>query len=299
MRDRMMYLRDRLPRFRARVGEGGSLGATIAKWTEALLLLLLVVQGARLLWALVMPMGMVGEWQAKRAAPLPPEARGALFRAFDPFTRGQSAEGPSAQVTGLALQLFGVRINEGSGQGSAIIATPDGIQSSFAVGDEIVPGVTLKQVAIDHVVIDRGGTAESLFLDQSAGGAGAGAGPDGAGGPGDGGSGLGSAVPGGATSLPPPPPTAALIQRDVAFAPRSDGGKLTGLVVTPKGEGQGFSAAGFQPGDIITQVNGRPITSMGDMAILQSQLRPGARLSLMVERGAATIPVAVILSGEQ
>ena len=296
-----MDLRDRLPRFSSRIGarnsarvpEGAALGAMLAKWTEALLLLVLVIQVARLVWALLVPMGMVGEWRARSPAPLPPGARSALFRGFDPFTRGQVAEGPSAQVTGLALQLFGTRINEGSGLGSAIVATPDGIQSSFAVGDEIMPGVKLKEVSYDHVVIDRGGRLETLFLDQSAGGAGGAAVP---GGPPTG-------VPGQPQGAPPTgplaAPTAAILQRDVGFAPRSDGGHMSGLIVSPKGEGRGFAAAGFQPGDIVTQVNGRPITSASDIQALQGQLRPGARISLMVERGAATVPIAVTVSGEQ
>ncbi|CAN5236848.1 type II secretion system protein N [soil metagenome] len=292
-----MDLRDRLPRFSARslarAPNGVSLGAILAKWTEALLLLLLVIQVARLVWALLVPMGMVGEWRARAPAPLPPGARSPLFRSFEPFTRGQVAEGPSAQVTGLALQLFGTRINEGSGLGSAIVATPDGIQSSFAVGDEIMPGVKLKDVFYDHVVIDRGGRLETLFLDQSAGGAGSGAPMQG---------GAPAGVPGQPGMTPPgplPAPSAAILQRDVGFAPRSDGGRMTGLIVSPKGEGPGFAAAGFQPGDIITQVNGRPITSASDIQALQGQLRPGARISLMVERGAATVPIAVTLSGEQ
>lgn len=293
-----MDLRDRLPRLSGRfqtAGSGVSVGVLLAKWAEALLLLLLVIQGARLVWALLVPMGMVGDWRARTPAPLPPGARGALFRSFDPFTRGQSGDGQSAQVTGLALQLFGTRINEGSGQGSAIIATPDGIQSSFAVGDEVMPGVMLKAVSYDHVVIDRGGRAETLFLDQSASGGGApGAPVAGAPSPGAPGQPMASTPPG-----PLPAPSAGILQRDVSFAPRSDGGRMTGLVVSPRGEGPGFAAAGFQPGDIITQVNGRPVTSASDIQALQAQLRPGARISLMVERGAATVPIAVTLSGEQ
>jgi general secretion pathway protein C len=35
------------------------------------------------------------------------------------------------------------------------------------VGDEIAAGATLKAVAIDHVVLDRGGAEEVLYLDQS------------------------------------------------------------------------------------------------------------------------------------
>src|SRR3546814_3662681 len=62
-------------------------------------------------------------------------------------------------------------------------------------------------------------------------------------------------------------------------------GQVTGLVLSPKGAG--FQNAGFQSGDIVTQVNGRPIRSAGDLQALQNQIVPGARISLMVERGAA------------
>ncbi len=196
-------------------------------------------------------------------------------------------------MTGLALQLFGTRINEGSGQGSAIIATPDGVQSSFAVGDQIMPGVVLKAVSYDHVVIDRGGSAETLFLDQSAGAPG---GTEG-GAPVEGAPPPAASDGGGAAPTAPPALTSALIQRDIGFMPRNEGGRVSGIIVSSKGAG--FAAAGFLPGDIITQVNGRPITSAGDLAGMQAQLRPGARLSLMIERGAATVPVSVTLSGGQ
>jgi general secretion pathway protein C len=70
-------------------------------------------------------------------------------------------------VTSLDLALYGIRQDEASGRGSAIIATPDGVQRSFAVGEEIVPGVTLTAVAFDSVTISRGGVTEQLFMDQS------------------------------------------------------------------------------------------------------------------------------------
>ncbi len=256
----------------------------LARWVEAALLLVLIVQLARLLWAIVTPVGMFGQWESRQPQMLAPAQRDALFTAFDPFFRSAPAGDSSAQITSLSLTLFGTRINEASGQGSAIIATPDGVQSSFAVGDEIMPGVLLKQVAFDHVVLDRGGAVETLFIDQSGDGAAtAEAEASGATPPGASGGTL----------------TGAMISEGVAFAPRVDGGRITGIVVSPKNAGDIFARAGFRPGDIVTQVNGRPITSAADIQGLQAQLRPGARLSLMVERGAATVPIAVILSAEQ
>ena len=49
----------------------------------------------------------------------------------------------------------------------AIIALPDGTQTSVAVGEEVMPGVRLNAVRFDGVTILRGGAREQLFLDQS------------------------------------------------------------------------------------------------------------------------------------
>ena len=60
-----------------------------------------------------------------------------------------------------------MREDRATGRGSAIIALPDGTQSSYGVGEEIMPGVTLTAVAADGVTISRNGVMEQLFLDQS------------------------------------------------------------------------------------------------------------------------------------
>lgn len=121
---------------------------------------LIIALSARLFWALVEPLGPVGAWRTT------PTVVAQSDPAFDPFYRLSGAAGP-ATVTALALKLYGVRLDQAMGRGSAIIATPDGVQSSFAVGDEVMPGVRLKAVAIDHAVLDRAGAEETLFIDQS------------------------------------------------------------------------------------------------------------------------------------
>lgn len=156
-----LTLHPRLSRIVRALPQGGPLA-----WLEVVLLVVLAVQLARVVWTVATPVGPLGRWRPEQPAQMTPAARAALFARFDPFFRGGAASGPVA-VTSLSLTLFGVRLNEASGQGSAIIAGPDGIQSSVAVGDEIVAGVKLKAVAIDHVVIDRGGADETLYLDQS------------------------------------------------------------------------------------------------------------------------------------
>ncbi len=250
----------------------------------------LIWQLVRLLWTVITPLSPLGAWQPQAAVIASPAERRALFASFDPFFRS-APEGPaSATVTALGLTLFGININEATGGGSAIIAGEDGVQTSYAVGDEIAPGVKLVGVAFDHVLLDRGGARESLFLDQSGE----------------------AAVATPATPLPSPTPevgstatagvsasgemSPATLKAGVGFAPRAEDGRVTGLVVQPQGDGAIFRAAGLRPGDVIRSVNGRPIGSAGDAAALANQIAPGARISLEVERGASVVPVAIFLS---
>ena len=119
---------------------------------ELALLALIAAQCARLAWALATPVGPVGDWRGRE--PAIPAAT--ALAAADPFFRNAGQAGP-AVVTALDLRLYGVREDRATGRGSAIIQTPDGRQSSFAVGDEIMPGVTLAAVGFDNVTISRNG----------------------------------------------------------------------------------------------------------------------------------------------
>lgn len=254
-------------------------------WVELVLLALIAVQLARIVWTVLTPVGSFGDWRPRQAAVPSAEVRKALFMGFDPFFRVTAPGGAAEQVvTSLDLKLFGTRINEGSGGGSAIIATPDEMQGSFVPGDEILPGVTLKTVAFDHVVIDRGGRDETLFLDQS--GAAPLATPEA--------SAAAAAAPASASGELTPEN----IRQEIGFAPRTEGGRVTGIAVSSSGDGQAFRTAGFRPGDIIVQVNGRLISSAGDIQTLVGQLTQGARFSLQVERGATVVPIAMILSSQ-
>lgn len=249
---------------------------------EKLLLGLLALQCARLIWVVLTPVGSFGPWEGRQAQFPNFAARQALFSSFDPFYRAgpQQAAGGGV-VTSLALTVYGIRLNEGSGLGSAIIAGPDGVQNSFAVGDEILPGVLLKAVAFDHVTIDRGGAEEQIFLDQSQ--------PAPAAAPGEGG--VIPAQSGGIDN-----PTADGLKRDIGFAPRMQNGRITGLILTAKGPT--FQNAGFQPGDIVTQVDGQPVGSPSDLQALQGKIMPGARISLAVERGASLSTINLTLQGQ-
>ncbi len=256
------------------------------------LLAVLAVQGARLLYTILTPPGPVGDWQARTPVPLDTAQQLALFARFDPFYRQQAAAatGPSA-VTALPLTLFGIRANNATGGGSAIIAGEDGVQLSIGVGEEIQPGVRLVGVAFDHVTIERAGTRELLYMDQAGGEADAGAAAEAAAAP------AAPAAP--AQPAAPAAITPASIRAGVGFAPRTANGRVTGISVSAQGDGRAFAALGLRPGDVIRAVNGRAIASAGDVAALTSQLQPGARISLEVERGAGTANVAVLIPNGQ
>lgn len=85
----------------------------------------------------------------------------AVLTRFDPFFR--SAPAAMSDAVAQAFRLYGVRAG-GGGAGSAILGGPDGLQGSFAVGDEVAPGVRLDSVADDHVVLARGGARTALYF---------------------------------------------------------------------------------------------------------------------------------------
>lgn len=266
-----MRLIERLPRL------------TVYSAAELLLLVLLAVQTARLIWVLLAPIGPVGDW--KSASAQAPRADGAVLAAFDPFFR-LSAGGPVV-VTSLNLKLTGVTEDRATGRGSAIIQLPDGRQLSFAVGEEILPGVTLAAVAFDNVTINRGGAQEQLFLDQSQPAP--------------------VAVVDAAAAAPAPPgaqpqvvtpqgpvPASGPLANAIDLMPRLAGGGVNGVIVAPgRDGGRAFSAAGFQPGDVIVSVNGQRVTSLEQA---RAAMGSGGTVSVMVERGGRGVPLSVRLN---
>lgn len=258
---------------------------TVYSAAELLLLALIAVQAARLVWTVASPPGPVGDWRGASALALP--ASGAVLSEFDPFFRLAGDGGPVA-VTALNLKLYGVREDRATGRGSAIIALPDGSQQSFAVGDEIMPGVRLAEVAFDSVAIERGGTREQIFLDQSDPAQAA----DGDTAPAD-----ATASPPATPSAPPappPPPTAAAAGEAVRLQPRMSGGRVNGIVVNPGSDGgRAMNAAGLEAGDVIVSVNGRPVTSMEQARA--AMRASGGQANVIVDRGGRAVPVRLRL----
>ena len=235
---------------------------------EVLLLGGVALAAVGVFWALVKPLGPIGTWRSSDGGMIATDL--SLLTRIDPFFRN-AISGP-ATVTSLPLKLFGVRVDQAGGRGSAIVATPDGIQSSYVVGDEMMPGVRLKSVAFDSVTIERGGASEQLFLDQSV------VAP------------VAAPAPLGSTPMLLPSSTQSLAD-SIAFAPRVDNGVVTGFVVNPKGPGSGFATAGLQPGDVVTSINGTLIRSSEDAMRAMRAIPDTGRASFIVDRGGRTMAV--------
>lgn len=249
---------------------------------EIMLISVLAVQCARLLWAAATPVGPVGDWRSDAGVPALTAPDMALLETFDPFFR---LEGNArVVVTDLDLSLFGIRMDQASGRGSAIIALPNGEQDSFSVGDEIMPGVTLEAVDFDFVSISRNGSSEQIFLDQS-----------------------------GSTASPSPQAPAAraapgrpvvsqqtnrpstdriapsALAAGTQISPRREGNRLTGIVLQPSGQSaDALRAAGFEPGDVIVSINGERVQDMGQAISFANSLGTGDRF-VQVERDGETI----------
>lgn len=241
--------------------EGARLQPLALRGGEALLAALAAALLARLLWALITPAGPVGA----PPAPNPPRAvNPQALSAFDPFFRSAPASPDS--VSALDLALMGTRVDRASGRGSAILTLPDDTQMSIAVGEEILPGVRLLSVDFDSVAIDNRGAREALFLDQS----------------------LPATSPSAPVPAQPAPrePDQPRLAADLQAMPRVEDGAITGFVLSPKGSGRAFAAAGLQSGDVLTEVEGAPVASLGDPAALARRLDAGG-LSLTIERSGA------------
>lgn len=235
---------------------------------EILVLSLLAWGCARLIWTVVTPAGRFGPVAVVAAIDPAP----ADLARFDPFFR--TAPAAATAVSGLQLTLLGTRVDRVSGRGSAIIALPDGQQSSYLVGEAVLPGVTLAAVGFDAVTLDRGGAREQLFLDQSS--------PAPAAGP------AARAAP----AVPAP-----RLGADLTMTPRLRGTTITGLVLSPRGSGAAFAAAGLQPGDVLVAVDGAPVAAVGDPGALARRLdADGGSVSL--ERGGRTVTLAIPARGE-
>ena len=243
---------------------------------EVTLVALLAMQTAQLAWVVVAP-----DAPFETGTTLPSETSEdiVVLSEFNPFAVRMRASPASASSEG--LKLFGVR-SDGKGGGSAIIANAAGKQSSFAVGDEISPGMALQEVGADHVVISRGEEEINLpLLPISAFSASANL------------AAIAAPVPSYLLQASPPLRAAAtapvavdpkVFLAEAGLRPRRENGQVTGYTLFPRGGGDVLASVGLQSGDVLVAVNGNRITPER-MSELEQELTGVREAQLTVERG--------------
>ena len=241
---------------------------------EAVLIGLLLLQAGRLVWIVVDP-------KARSMAPLaqapikPADLN--VFQRFDAFFRTGDLSS-LADVTNAdtaQLRLFGVR-SGGAGDGSAIIGLADGRQVSVGVGEEVEPGLVLREVGQDYVTLARGLSVSRLVFSEVPVGAPPPPPPP----PGE--QVVGPAAPASAPSAPAAAVDPSRLMAQASLRPRMQGMAIKGFTVS--GSGDQLAAAGLQAGDVILSVNGNELTGLDRIAALRGQLANSANAEVRFER---------------
>jgi general secretion pathway protein C len=201
-----------------------------------------------------------------------------------------------APDTRLRLRLVGLVAGEAPDQGKAIIAESGSPERLYGIGDPVGGGqARLHQIHPDRVILERDGTYETLRLPRADGST----------------AGVPGSAPAPATSAPtavtPAQADEPRIQRSewaqdperllqtVRARPVIQGGVLHGLEVHPTRNARQFQQAGLRPGDVITSVNGMPLSAIEDTDRLFQDLAGQLRVDIVVEREGQALPISIQL----
>jgi type II secretion system protein C len=172
-----------------------------------------------------------------------------------------------APETQLNLTLKGVRRGLNAESGSAIVQLPDGSERVFLAGREVIDGVTLEEVHVGYVVLNRRGVRETLSLRDRDRLQAAAAAPDRA-------------------------ASSSIEIFGVSLAAQTRGGELLGYAL-PADPPPLARALGLRGGDVVTAINGRRLATVENMSELLEDLEEADSVTLAVLRGGRQVSVPV------
>lgn len=208
-----------------------------------------------------------------------------------------SASTAAAPDTALDLELVGILADSRSdGQSRALIRAGTETEKPYAVGDLVASAATVKAIFFDRVLLLRQGVLETLRLHR----------PELAG------IGGGTMAAGATEAAATPPANESLgakltrarqealsepgaIENYVHLSPQdAASGGPSGFRVTPGADASLFNAAGLHAGDVVTAVNGRPITDPSKAMGLVSSISATSQIILTVQHpGGSSEPVVL------
>lgn len=272
--------------FLSKIGipSGGSAGPAAARAVAlaptavtVILVITLAAQLALLVWRLLAPPPSMAPLAAStEAAPTGPNlAQIVQAHFFGTAAVAANGDAASAPATSLRLVLAGTIAGADPSKGWAIIGQTAQDARVYATGAKVDGGAKLHEVYADRVVLERAGRFETLALPRLTG--------------------AGGAVPVAARSPPPQQALAAniqaMMQRDpigvsefIRPQPVFAGGQQKGYRVYPGRNRAQFASLGLMPGDLVTQVNGAPLTDPNSGLETLRGITAGGAVTLTVER---------------
>ena len=188
------------------------------------------------------------------------------------------------QDTRLPLSLRGVLSGQMDGESLAMIEASSSGTKVYRTGDSLPGGAILKDVLIDHVLIERAGLIERLALPRQ------------------------NLNPQ-AMPNPAPEPSAApvhlgkLLQQSPAelskefrLAPVTEAGKLRGYRLRALRNPEMLQRAGLEADDVLISVNGTSLTQANDLPKFIKDLRTATVIDAVVLRNGSEIPLHLDLN---
>ena len=266
--------------------------ATLRRWTHLLqnagpnlasllLILLLAWLLAELTWSLL-PRKPAPTAVASTSAPaMRPQVDAARVADRHLFgTASAQGNASNAPDTTLNLTLHGIVAGKRAADSRALIVA-NGDEEPYAVGAQVPGGAVIRSIYPDRVLLARDGRLEALRLPKDdTGNAGSNVQPS-----------MGMQP---RAMLPPAQDLGQLRQEivnnpqrlmDVVRAmPMMDHGKLTGYRIYPAGNPTTFNQLGLKPGDVVTAVNGIPLTDPAQSMKVLSSLKTTEQVSVTLTR---------------
>jgi general secretion pathway protein C len=263
----------------------------------AVLVIAIAYQLATLTWTLV-PGSTPTAVPAPRTAPSGAQPTADYSELKNAHLFGQAADQPQVAVvevvdapdTTLSLTLRGILSKEGDPNGSVIIESRSD-SKTYYVGQPIdgADGATLHSVYADRVLLDRSGRLETLRLPKD----------------------LTASTAGGPMAMPQLPQpqaqaaplrevlseNAARLQDIIRPAPHVQEGQIVGFRVNPGRDREAFEALGFQPGDVVTDVNGTVLDDVSQGLQIFQSLGESTQANVTVLRDG--VPQVIVIDTTQ
>ena len=208
---------------------------------------------------------------------------------FAPFGRAAAAQTDTPVATEANLTLQGMSVSPNPAASRAIIAGGIGDSTSYATGQVVSPGLTLTEIAADHVILTSDTGIQRLDFPNAAA-------------PTEGDE---TDAPGFSTALQnlipqtsPTAPTMSSLRADLNLNPE---GLLSRYDVTATADGYVIgpdtpvTGTGLQPGDIITLINGLPVGDVTTDSAFLDEVAASGQATVVVDRSGQTVTLQVIL----